>query len=182
MSNQPSMEPSEEVDERQLELAREAGEAYQRALRYVATEVARAGDRMQVGDYIVGIAIEEAEGMYETRDEGQLEWVEPDSENCHLEVSVADAVSGRFLPYLHVEATLTAEDGTTVGPEEIPFVWHPGLCHYGKNLEVPASGEYTIRVAVEPPEFRRHDEQNGDLFVDGIGVEFEDVEIETGQG
>ena len=182
MSSQPSMEPSEEADERQLELAREEGDAYQRSLEYMANEVAHTGEKRQVGDYIAGIAIEKAEGMYHPSDEGQLEWVKPDSENCHLEVSVADAASGRFLPYLHVEATLTADDGTTIGPHEIPFVWHPGLYHYGKNLEVPSSGRYTIRVEVEPPEFMRHDEKNGNLFVDGFEVEFEDVSIETGQG
>jgi uncharacterized protein involved in high-affinity Fe2+ transport len=181
MSDQ-SMEPSEEVDERQLELARAEGEAYQDALEYMATEVAHAGDKRQVDDYVIGYAIEEAEGMYEARPEGQLEWVEPESENCHLEVAVASAADGRFLPYLDVEAKLIAEDGTTVGPHEIPFIWHPGLYHYGKNLEVPGEGSYTVRIEVAPPEFRRHDETNGDRFVDGIEVEFEGVEIETGQG
>lgn len=182
MSSDRPIQPSEEVDERQLELAREEGEAYQRSLRYMATEVAHAGEQMQVGDYVVAIAIEEAEGMYVPREEGQLEWVGPHQENCHLEVSVADAVDGRFLPTLHVEATLIAEDGTTEGPHEIPFVWHPGLFHYGRNLEVPGSGTYTVRVRVEPPEFMRHDETNGARFVDGVEVEFEGVEIETGQG
>ena len=180
MSKGASKEPSEEVDERQLELARKEGEAYQRSIRYMAEEVANTGGMTEAGDVQVAFAQEEAEGMYHLRD-GDLEWVEPDDENCHLEVAVSDAADGRFIPELDVEATLEPEDGEEVGPVEVPFVWHPGLHHYGVNLSVPDDGEYTIKIHVEPPTFPRHDETNGDRYGESIDVEFEGVEIETGQ-
>lgn len=180
MSTEQTLEPSDEVDEQQLELAREQGEAYQRALMYMIEEVAQTGATQEVNDYLLGIAVEEAEGMYHPRAEGQLEWVEPDAENCHLEVAVCDAADGRFLPSCAVEATLISEDGTTVGPNDIPFVWHPGVHHYGRNLELPGSGSYTVRIEVEPPQFMRHDRTNGDRFGEGVEVEFEDVGIEVG--
>ena len=181
MSETPSKTTSDEVDERQLELARKAGDAYQEALEYMATEVAHTGDKRESGDYVVGFAQEEAEGMYELVSEGELEWREPDEENCHLEIAVCDGADGRFVPHLTVRATLTAEDGTEVGPTEIPFLWHPGLFHYGKNLQVPGDGTYTIDVEIEPAAFMRHDETNGDRYGETVEVTFEDVDVETGQ-
>ena len=50
MSDQPQLAPSAEADERQIELAREAGEAYQRAADYMIEEVANTGDRAREGD------------------------------------------------------------------------------------------------------------------------------------
>ena len=181
MSGDSSKTTSDEVDERQLELAAEAGEAYQNALEYMANEVAHTGGKQEVGDYLVGFAQEEAEGMYVLKDEGRVEWVEPGDANCHLEVAVCDADDGRFLPGVTVIATLTSEDGERVGPTEVPFLWHPGLYHYGKNLAVPDDGTYTLELRVEPPTFKRHDEENGDRYAESVEVTFEDVDVETGQ-
>lgn len=172
------LQPSEEVDERQLELAGRAGDAYREAAEYMISEVAETGDHRIVGDYLVGFAQEEAEGMYRMGDDG-LEWAEPDEENAHIEVIVADAADGRFLPYVTVRATIDGED-ETVGPVEIPFVWHPGLYHYGKNVELPGEGRYDLTIEVEPPTFPRHDETNGDRYEEGVEVTFEDVELTTG--
>ncbi|NHN46731.1 hypothetical protein G9464_03860 [Halostella sp. JP-L12] len=172
---------SDEVDERQLELAKQEGEAYTRSLDYMIDEVAETGDLTTVDDYVVGFAQEEAEGMYAPTGDGDLEWTEPDEENCHLEVAVTDAADGRFVPELTVRATLSPEEGDDVGPFEVPFIWHPGLHHYGTNVEVPGDGEYDISVEVDPPEFMRHDEENGDRYAEPVEVTFEGVEIETGQ-
>lgn len=182
MPDNPDKQTSEEVDQKQLDLAQQAGDAYQEALDYMANEVAHTGDKTEVGDYIVGFAQEKAEGMYVLKDEGQFEFVEPDDENCHLEVAVCDAADGRFAPECTVIATLTSEDGEQVGPTTVPLVWHPGLYHYGKNMVVPSSGTYTIDVRVEPPAFKRHDEKNGDRYGEPVEVTFEGVDIETGQG
>ena len=171
---------SDEVDERQLELAKEEGEAYTRSLDYMIDEVAHTGDLTTVDDYVVGFAQEEAEGMYAPA--GDLEWTEPDEENCHLEVAVTDAAVGRFVPELTVRATLSPNDGgEDVGPFEVPFIWHPGLHHYGKNVEVPGDGEYDITIEVDPPAFMRHDEENGDRYAESVEVTFEGVEVETGR-
>jgi uncharacterized protein involved in high-affinity Fe2+ transport len=120
--------------------------------------------------------------MYHPTDGGELEWIEPaDGENCHLEVAVSDAADGRFVPELDVSARLVSEDGTEVGPVEVPFVWHPGLHHYGVNLSVPGDGTYAVHVHVEPPSFPRHDETNGDRYAEPVDVTFEDVDVETGR-
>lgn len=182
MSNEQQLRPSDEVDERHLELARQAGELYRQAADHMIEEVAATGAKKRTGDYVVGFAQEEAEGMYRMRD-GSLTWEEPaDGTNCHLEVLVASAPEGRFLPGMTVRATLEDDEGNTVGPERIPFVWHPGLYHYGRNLELPGDGTYAITVEVDPAEFPRHDEQNGSRFDEPAEVRFEDVDVETGRG
>lgn len=171
---------SEEVDERQLELASQAGDAYLQAVEYIADEVAHTGETERADDYVVGFAQEEAEGMYALED-GEFTWRNPEAENCHLEVAVADADDGRFVPHLDVTATLTGEDGERVGPFEVPFLWHPGVYHYGRNVELPDEGQYTIEIHVEPPEFERHDRQNGDRYGKPVEVTFDDVHVQTGQ-
>lgn len=173
------LQPSEEVDERQLELARQAGDTYREAAEYMISEVAETGDTTTEGDYLVGFAQEEAEGMYHPAD-GGLEWTDPGEENCHLEVIVADAEGGRFLPELAVRATLEGE-GETVGPVAVPFIWHPGLYHYGTNLELPGEGTYDLMVEVEAPSFPRHDEENGDRYAEDVSATFEGVDLSTGQ-
>jgi hypothetical protein len=51
------------------------------------------------------------------------------------------------------------------------------LYHYGRNWKVPADGNYTLRVRVEPPMFLRHDEVNGCRFTDAVEVEFSGVRV-----
>jgi len=182
MSDHVAKHTSEEFDERQKELATAEGEAYQRSLRHMIDAVAHTGEMTRQGDYIVGFAQEEAEGLYHLTDEGEFEWMEPsDEENCHLEVAVADAADGRFIPELSVEATLAAHDDGEVGPVDLDLLWHPGLYHYGENIHVPGDGTYDIEITVDPPTFRRHDEANGDRYGDSVTVLFEDVDIKTGQ-
>ena len=172
---------SEEVDDRQLELAREAGEVYQEALSYMAEEVANVGATQKAGDYIVGFAQEEAEGLYVPGDDGELEWEEPGDRNCHIEIAVCDRDDGRFLPEMDVAVTIRDDSGEDVATFQPPFLWHPGLFHYGSNIELPGDGEYTIEVVVDPPTFHRHDEENGDRYTEPVEVRFEDVHLETGQ-
>ena len=62
----PPMDPNtSEADAKQLDLARAQGEAYGRALTHMTTEVATDGGEQNARDYLVGYAIEEAEGMYD---------------------------------------------------------------------------------------------------------------------
>jgi hypothetical protein len=46
---------------------------------------------------------------------------------------------------------------------------------------VPGDGEYDLTIEVDPPEFMRHDEENGDRYAESVEVTFEGVEVETGQ-
>lgn len=180
MSDSPTKTTSEETDERFLELARAEGEAYQRSFRHMAQDVANSGEAREAGDYVIGYAQESAEGMYRPTD-GDLEWVEPSAENCHIEVAVADVADGRFVPELPVSVTFTASDGEEVGPVDLPFIWHPGLYHYGANVTLPGDGTYELRVEVGPAPFARHDETNGDRYAEPIAVVFEDVDVKCGQ-
>lgn len=82
----PPSQVSDEADQNQLEMAKAEGTAYQKSLDYMVADVADTGGKKRAGDYLVGFAQERAEGMYTLKGEGQLEWTEAESENCHLEV------------------------------------------------------------------------------------------------
>jgi hypothetical protein len=177
----PPMDPTtDEATARQLELAREQGESYVRALRHMTDDVPHDGGSRTVGEYLIGYAVEEAEGLYEWSD-GELTWREPEDENLHLGVAVCDAADGRFIPDVRVTATLIAPDGQEVGTHEMPILWHPMIYHYGRNWTVPADGDYTLVVRVEPPRFMRHDDVNGRRFTEPVEVEFTGVSVKRGQ-
>lgn len=179
MDARPPMDPSsDEADERQLALAREQGDAYGRALAHMTDEVAEDGGAARAGEYVVGYAVEEAEGMYAWQDD-DLVWQEPGDENVHLEVAVRDGADGRFVPGLDVTATLVAPSGERLEPRRLPFLWHPMLHHYGCNLHAPENGDYTLEVHIEPPRFMRHDEINGRRFCDPVDVRFTGVRLAT---
>jgi hypothetical protein len=174
------MDPNtSEASRRQLELAREQGEAYGRALRHMTDDVAGDGGEQEAGHYRIGYAVEEAEGMYEWSGE-ELVWREPGDANLHLEISVRDAADGRFVPGLRVMATLFDPDGQEVGTHEQPLLWHPMIYHYGRNWNVPCDGDYRLIVRVGPATFMRHDEVNGRRFTEPVEVGFDGVKVERG--
>ena len=172
------MDPhSEEASAEQLDAARAQGLAYGRALAMMTDVIAGDGRERRAGHYLVGYAVEEAEGFYEWRD-GELVWREPDDENVHLEISVRDAGDGRFVPCTRVTVTLRHADGTEVGTHEQPLLWHPMLYHYGRNWRVERPGGYELTVRIDPPRFRRHDEINGRRFEQPVEARFTDVWID----
>ena len=175
----PPDAPSDEADKRGLKIAREEGDVYGRAVRHMTEDVADHGEEKRAGEYLVGYAIEKAEGMYMLRD-GELEWQAPEGENLHVEVVVRDGADGRFLPGLAVHAELLDAGGCSVGRHPQPFLWHPTLYHYGRNWTVPGDGEYTLRIDVAVPDFGRHDKDNGRRFTQPVQVEFTRVPVKTG--
>ncbi len=181
MPDTPDKQPSDEVDVNQLQQSRTEGEAYQTSVTYMANTVANDGGTTETGDYIVGYAQEEAEPLYQLVDEGEFELIEPDEENCHLEVVVADRADKRFVPYCSVSATFE-RDGTTHGPFNLSFLWHPAVYHYGANFTLPEAGTYDLEVTVDPPTFHRHDKTNGDRYGESVTVTFDGVDVETGHG
>ena len=77
-AERPPMDPNtSEATKRQLELAVEQGNAYRKAVDYMVGEVAKGGGMQQAGDYLVGYAVEDAEGMYSFVD-GDLTWNNPE--------------------------------------------------------------------------------------------------------
>lgn len=174
----PPMTESDEAGEDQLDLAREQGGVYVKALEHMVDDVASGGGEKRAGDYVVGFAHEDAEGMYRLVD-GELVWQEPEG-NIHIEISVRDASDDRFIPGLTVHLTLMGASGEEVATQTMPFLWHPWLYHYGRNWTIPGDGSYTLRVRIEPPTFMRHDEENGRRYAEEVRVEFPDVWLETG--
>lgn len=164
----------------QLDFARAQGEAYGRALAYMTGEVAHDGGEQRAGDYLIGYAVEEAEGMYEWVDDG-LVWRDPGEENLHVEVAVRDGGDGRFVPGRPSVGNPDRSAGNDLGTHEQPLLWHHIIYNYGRNWSVPSDGEYTLRVRVEPPTFMRHDEVNGRRFVEPVEVEFRNVKVKRGQ-
>lgn len=173
------MRPSNEASEEQLQLARAQGEALERALKEMTQHEAHGAEK-RAGEYLVGYAVEKAEGLYVLRN-GRLQWQEPTDENAHVEVVVRDGADGRYIPGLIVHATLIDQRGTEIGTNRQEFYWHPWLYHYGRNWHVPGDGDYTLRVHIDPPTFARHDKINGKRFAEPVEVEFKDAKIETGQ-
>jgi hypothetical protein len=178
--DRPPLDPgTSEADKRQLELAEAQGEAYGKALDHMAGDVAKGGGERPAGEYLVGYAVEDAEGMYHWTGDG-LEWRNPEGENVHLEIAVRDAADGRFVPGVAVQATFVTPGGEELGPYAQELVWHPMLYHYARNWQLPEDGLYGLRVHVDPPTFMRHDEVNGRRFTEPVDVEFSDVRIERG--
>jgi hypothetical protein len=178
-ANKPPMKTSDEAKQEQLEMAKEQGRAYKKALEHMANEEAL-GETKAAGNYHVSYAVEAAEGMYHLMD-GGLVWHEPQHENAHIEIAVQDGADMRFIPGLTVHVTVVDETNSEVGTHQQPFLWHPWLYHYGRNWELPGDGEYTIRVHIDAPDFMRHDKENGKRYADPVDVEFTKVKIKTGQ-
>ncbi len=172
--------PSDEGDARGLALGRAQGEAFGRTLRHMIEDVADGGAEIESGDYLIGYAVEKAEGMYVPKN-GKLEWQEPGDENIHIEISVRDKADGRLIPGLDIDVTVIDEEGKEIGTHRHPLLWHPYLYHYGRNWVVPGDGTYSLRVRFPAPRFHRHDKTNGNRFSNGADVTFDNVELETGQ-
>ncbi len=169
--------PSDEATADQLAIAQAEGAAYGRALAAMAQQ---AEVRTQTaGQYEVSLVAEPAEGLYQVTG-GKPAWTEPGDANAHLEVAVRDAGDGRFVPGLTISLALQAPDGSPVATQTMPFVWHPWLYHYGLNWTVPGAGDYTATVRIEPPDFARHDQQNGDRYADPVELTFS-IPITPGQ-
>jgi uncharacterized protein involved in high-affinity Fe2+ transport len=174
----PPMSASNEAEPDQLGVARAEGDAYARALRAMDEESGAVTQR--AGDYLVAFVQENAEGMYELED-GRLVWREaPTEANAHLEIAVADAGDGRFVPGLDI--SLTVLDGDReLFTTTMPFLWHPYLYHYGTNAKVPGEGPYTVRVQIQAPTFMRHDPVNGRRYAEPVQAVFEDRRFTPGR-
>jgi hypothetical protein len=174
----PPMEASNEAEPEQLEIARAQGGTYGQALQAMDEESGAVTQR--AGDYLVAFVQENAEGMYELQD-GRLVWREaPEEANAHLEIAVADAADGRFVPGLDITLTLLEGD-RELFTTSMPFLWHPYLYHYGTNARVPGEGPYSVRVTIGPPAFMRHDPVNGKRYEQPVHLVFDDRRFKPGR-
>lgn len=173
------MKTSDEAKQKQLDMAKEQGQAYKKALEHMAKEEAH-GETKPAGNYMVSYAVEAAEGTYHLMD-GGLVWHEPETENAHIEIAIQDGSDLRFVPGLTVHVTVIDQYNEVIGTHQQPFLWHPWLYHYGRNWVLSGEGEYTLRVHIDAPDFMRHDKENGKRYADPVDVEFRNVRIKTGQ-
>ena len=180
MDDRLSGPTTDESDKKQLELSKKQGDAFLAAVKEMTESEADSGNLRVTDDYLVGYAIEKAEGMYIWEGE-ELVWKNPSTENAHIEVVVADRYDGRFIPGLNVKVTLYDDKGEEIGAHTQPYLWHPWLYHYGRNWGIAASGIYTLKIDVKPPPYSRHDKVHGKRHCTPVSVRFEKVYIETGQ-
>lgn len=177
----PPREVTDEASKRGLELAKQDGDAYQKMVDYFVDQVATSGAKQRAGDYLVGVAVEEAEPLWHQLG-GKLELKEPIADaNAHLEVVVADGADGRFIPGLDIKVELIDAGGRELGTYALPFLWHPTMYHYGQSVHVPDDGEYTMRVHIEAPTFARHDKKNGRRYAEPVTCEFSGIQIKRGR-
>jgi hypothetical protein len=172
----PPARSSDEATSSGLAIAQEVGDAFGRAVDHMVHEVAKGGDEIAAGEYLVAFAYEAPEGLYHWVG-NELEWREPAGENLHLEVAVRDGRDGRFVPSLNVTATLVDSSGQATNPQPLPFLWHPSLYHYGANIRIPGADVYDIIVAIAPPTFSRHDRVNGKRFTTKVTAQFRSVRL-----
>lgn len=168
-----------EDNEKKIRLAEQQGKAFTEALDYM-----KGMDNhieKEVGDYIISLASEEAEGTYQLTD-GKLKWQVPEKKlNSHLEIVVRDKKDKRFIPNLKIKGKVYSEKGDLIAEKDFPFLWHPFLYHYGAMLEIPESGTYTVEVNFPAPEFLRHDEIKGKRFEKGVNEKIGSIKLETGR-
>jgi len=135
------------------------------------------GHEKREGDLLIGYNIDEPKGWYEMRG-NNLEWVEPQQgQTNHFEIVLRDAEDKRIVPNAKVRVTITDANGNEVDSQNLTFLWHPDFYHYGANIKVPSSGNYTVKVHIDPPDFGRHDKDRGKRFTQSVDVTFTGVQI-----
>lgn len=177
---QPPTVVSDEAEPHHHAMSQAQGDAYLTALKHMAEKVADRGMEAPVGQMIVAVAIEEAEGMYEMED-GTLRWMEPSEQNYHIEVSARDAADNRFIPGLEVSVRVVQED-VMVFESALPMLWHPWLYHYGANATLPTDSPLAVEVEIAALQIPRHDEKNGIRHTDDLFVRFEGIELPPVRG
>lgn len=156
------------------------GEAFKKAAEMMS-KIADQFAQTPVGDYVVTLAVEKAEGMYTPQPAGDLQWQIPSADqNLHLEVAVQDKEDLRFLPELKVHAKIVGTNGNVLGEKIQPFLWHPFLYHYGANWHIPAEDDYIVEIKIEEPSFDRHDQNKGKRYQEAR-VEFGPLKLKPGR-
>lgn len=166
--------------EQKQQAAKQQGDAYTQALAMMKQMDVHC--ETETAEYIITLACEKAEGMYQVQPEGDLQWQIPrEHENAHLEIVVRDKEDHRFIPQLAIHISLVTNKGNEVVSKDLPFLWHPFLYHYGADVHIPEAGEYIAHVTIKQPEFGRHDEDKGRRYMETITIALPPVTIHTGR-
>jgi uncharacterized protein involved in high-affinity Fe2+ transport len=73
----------------------------------------------------------------------------------HPEVKVFDVETGKFIPYLNVEAVFINLTADRILQTDIPAMLG-GYFHYGRNASLPGKGKYKVFIKVTPQELMRY--------------------------
>lgn len=166
--------------ERKENLAKAQGITYSLALDEMKGEASHAS--VEIEDYIISVACENAEGMYMYSSSGKLHWMVPEKkDNQHFEVSVQDKDDKRFIPSLEVNAQILDENKKMVTKMEVPFIWHPFLFHYGVNCSIPKKGTYYAVIEIKKPAFHRHDQTYGKKYEKDVSVTLGPITLTPGR-
>ncbi len=183
VSNMGNMPVLSKQMETQQALAAKAGKAYANTLQAMYKQ-ANDGRDTTSGDYFMAYAIEYSEGYWYEKN-GKLIYKtdnEMSSEtNGHVEVSVRDNKTGRFMHDLNVTASLYDQQGKKIGTKMEMFMWHPWLYHYGENWRVAKGDKYNLYVHIDPPAYRRYGQTMGNQFSQPLEMTFNNITIKTGQ-
>jgi hypothetical protein len=146
-------------------------------------EIEAEGGETEAGPYRVGYIVEPAEGWWEGDPESP-EWRDPSpDETHHLEILPFDPETGLLIPEMEGRLTVLDESGREVDSQPL-YLYYAEFYHYANNFSIPESGTYTLRAELEPPDFNRHGDEDGEgrVFTEPVTVEFENVEISTEEG
>jgi hypothetical protein len=130
------------------------------------------------GDYLIAVTHAPPAGRYESAG-AELVWrtAAPGS-TVRLEVAVADAEDGRFVPGLTVYVAVE-RDGRTYAARQCGFHWYPDMHRYAAEVRVP-TGVYDVTVRIAAPGFPRHDQVAGRRYADPAVLRFDGVRIAAG--
>ncbi len=166
--------------ERKRNLVRSQGISFSLALDEMKEEDSYASKELD--DYLLSVACEKAEGVYNYDQHGQLKWMIPAAgDNQHLEVVVQDVKDKRFIPQLKIEATIITQHNKPLQTIDLPFIWPPFLYHYGTNISIPTEGQYFVRITIKKPNFCRHDQELGKRYQNDVSLTLGPLNLTPGR-
>jgi hypothetical protein len=160
------MKVSDEATQEQLEMAKEQGRVLGKALDHMISQVADDGQETTVGP-VPGRLCHRRSGRHVPLARRRASMAEPERENVHIEVSVRDAVDGRFIPNLNIHVRLIDSNKNDVGYHQQPLCGTRGCTITGRNWHIPEEGDYRMEIHIKAPDFPRHDEKNGNRYDHG---------------
>lgn len=148
----------------------------------IEEEVHAEGGEKPTGRWRIAYIVEPAEGWFERRGD-DFEWRAPaENETHHIEILPIEAETGRLVPNVPITVEVLDAQGERVARKSLT-PYYAEFFHYAENFSIPEAGDYTLRAEIEPPDLRRHGEEQEDpALADGAEVEFEKVRLERQEG
>lgn len=164
-----------------VKLARDEGDAIAQPLTSMLRSAGTSGSQLHSGDYDVAVVVRGAQGAWRAQNK-KLSYDEPSTNIgpvAHIDVSIRDAATGRFIPGLKVRVTILDSRRREIDTYLVPFMWHPWMNHYGLNVPVPGNGRYTVRVRADAPAFRRYGSTALKKFNKALDVSVRNIRFEA---